>query len=320
MPARDVPPEVELESVDCPLCGPAEDTVVFEGSDRLHDLPGRFTIVRCLGCGLMRTNPRPTPETIGYYYPPEYGPHLYTRVAPAPHDGGRRRWRQSVRRLLDSQSLALPRIEPGRLLEVGCASGSFLAAMRERGWKAEGIEFSPVASAAAREAGFDVHTGAVESAPLPDERFDLIAGWMVLEHLHDPLAALAKLRRAIRPDGWLALSVPNAASVDFRLFKDAGYAVQLPAHLFHFTPASLALVLERGGWKVDRLRHQRSLANLAGSAGNRLCERFPSSRAGAFLRSFPERGGRAADLLFPLAWLLGAMGQSGRMTVWARPR
>src|SRR3546814_19345766 len=59
---------------------------------------------------------------------------------------------------------------------------------------------------------------------------DLIVGWMVLEHLHQPLAVLRKLRRWIQPDGWLVLSVPDAGSLEFRVFGDRWYALQLPTH------------------------------------------------------------------------------------------
>ena len=71
---------VALEAVPCPLgCAP-DDEIVVRGHDRLHELPGEFTVVRCRGCGLLRTTPRPTPEAMGFYYPAEYGPYLSTRV------------------------------------------------------------------------------------------------------------------------------------------------------------------------------------------------------------------------------------------------
>ncbi|MEJ7619026.1 MAG: hypothetical protein WKF30_19070 [Pyrinomonadaceae bacterium] len=72
--------KVSLEDRACPLgCAP-DDELLFSGRDRLHDLPGIFQVVKCRACGLMRTNPRPTPETIGFYYPENYGPYQSTRV------------------------------------------------------------------------------------------------------------------------------------------------------------------------------------------------------------------------------------------------
>src|SRR2546425_7402449 len=68
-------PDIEMESAGCPLECEARDDLVLQGSDRLHGLPGIFSVVRCRGCGLMRTNPRPTPHSMPFYYPADYGPH-----------------------------------------------------------------------------------------------------------------------------------------------------------------------------------------------------------------------------------------------------
>ena len=76
-----IPPDVVLEDADCPLGCPRSDETVLAGRDRLHGLPGRFQVVRCRSCGLMRTNPRPSPGTIGFYYPEDYHPYRNTRVA-----------------------------------------------------------------------------------------------------------------------------------------------------------------------------------------------------------------------------------------------
>src|SRR3546814_20558991 len=61
----------------------------------------------------------------------------------------------------------------------------------------------------------------------PETPFDVVVGWMVLEHLHEPLAALKKLRRWVRQDGWLVLSVPDAGGLELKLFRDRWYALHL---------------------------------------------------------------------------------------------
>src|SRR5262245_34431657 len=76
---------VELEDRPCPLGCQRGDSLVLEGMDRINHVPGIFRIVRCNNCGLMRTNPRPTPVTIGAYYPDHYAPYLaaeHTAAAP----------------------------------------------------------------------------------------------------------------------------------------------------------------------------------------------------------------------------------------------
>jgi 2-polyprenyl-3-methyl-5-hydroxy-6-metoxy-1,4-benzoquinol methylase len=308
------PDPVVLEPAPCPLgCG-AGDLPVLRGRDRLHHLPGEFQIVRCRGCDLMRTDPRPTPESMAFYYPPEYGPWS----APP------RRDESAAKRILkvflwDTRVALVPPLPPGRLLEVGCGSGSFLDAMARKGWSVEGVESSAAAAERAGRLGHRIRIGRLESLPETGTPFDLVVGWMVLEHLHDPVGALRKLAAWTRPGGYLALSVPDASSFEFRLFGSRWYALHLPNHLYHFTRATVTRLVEAGGWTVERVVHQRFLGNLAGSVSHVLEDWLGRGNPASAL--LQELVGRRAYLLYltlPLATLLAAAGQTGRVTLWAR--
>lgn len=312
---------VKLESTDCPLGCSTADEFLFSARDRLHGLPGEFRVVRCRSCGLIRTNPRPTPDTIGFYYPENYGPYLGTqiRIQHRANAGPVRnvlRW--LYRQLVRFNTEIVPELPPGRMLEVGCASGAFLAAMTAAGWQAEGIEFSDTAAQRARDAGLKVQTGSLETAKAEPASFDLIVGWMVVEHLHDPMAALRKLAHWAKPGAWLCLSVPNSSSLEFRVFGPAWYALQVPTHLYHFAPQTIEALLKRTGWTVERIFHQRILNNLVASVGNWLEDRGAMPRLAGALQRFPDRAGRWSLVLYPLAWVLSLVGQTGRITVWAR--
>jgi 2-polyprenyl-3-methyl-5-hydroxy-6-metoxy-1,4-benzoquinol methylase len=315
-----VPPTVQLETVVCPLGCPSHDETVIAGHDLLHGLPGKFTVVRCSACGLQRTSPRPTPETIGLYYPDDYGPYKGTRVV----DGGgnvrglKARLLELAKRIFDTKASAIPQLPLGRMLEIGCASGSYLHHMAQRGWEVEGIEYSPTAAQSARALGYVVDIGALETITKPAERYDLIVGWMVLEHLHQPVESLRKLAGWARKDAMLVVSVPNVGSAESRIFGSNWYALQLPTHLFHYDTSSIAKVMQAGGWQVTRIHHHRTAANLIASMGYWLRDHGFTRIAQQFI-SFPERGGRlGALLMFPLALPLACFGQTGRMTVWAK--
>ncbi len=204
------------------------------------------------------------------------------------------------------------------MIEIGCASGAFLHRMAAGGWRVSGVEFSPLAGAHARRLGHDVYVGALETAPDPDVEFDLAVGWMVLEHLRQPVDGLARLRRWVRRGGWLALSVPNAGALEFRVFGPRWYALQLPTHLTHFSPWTLQLVLERSGWVVERLFHQRNISNLFASVGYVLEDRETMFPLANLLQRFPEASGVTRYATYPLAALMAWLGQTGRMIVWAR--
>lgn len=315
-----VPDSVQLETASCPICGNAQARPVVSGRDLLHDLPGTFTVVECVQCRLLRTNPRPTPASIGAYYPDDYGPYLGTVVG-AGQQGASLKARVIAlgKRLFDTKAHAIPASNPGKMLEIGCASGSYLHAMAAQGWQVEGIEFSPDAAASARALGYQVAAGAVETIDKPAAQFDLIAGWMVLEHLHQPHAVLSKLRQWINPAGKLAVSVPNAGSLERKLFGPNWYALQLPTHLYHYDPETIRQLMVSAGWKVTRIQHHRTLANAIASTGYWLRGRGMGV-LGQILIDFPEKGGRlGALMLFPFAWLAAMLGQTGRMTVWAEP-
>lgn len=312
---------VQLEDVPCPLgCG-RDDAFVVHGHDRLNHVPGEFTVVRCRSCGLMRTTPRPTPSSISAYYPDTYSPYLTTRVTAAPTAGAGVARRSAIGRLaraaIGPRTRPLPDLPPGRMLEVGCGSGSFLHSMAARGWDVEGIEYSSTAAAQARALGYRVHTGSLEAAPDPSRPYDLIVGWMVLEHLHDPVAGLRKLRRWSSPASRLVLSVPDAGALDRRLFADAWYALSLPTHLFHYTPRTLRLMLRRAGWTADRLHWEHNPNYMLNSLRYRCLDRG-RPRAAAYLADVAQ-GRRHGSLRLAMGKLLGLTRQSGRMTVWASP-
>ena len=313
---------IQLEDVSCPLGCMKNDKIVLTGIDLIHNLPGVFNIVRCCNCGLMRTNPRPTPEAISLYYPHDYPPYVDTRVQSSKPNASslvKTLISPIVRHLFRFNTMNLPKMLPGRMLEIGCASGSFLHKMKSNGWQVRGIEFSEKAAQSATELGYEVYAGALGTAPKPDIAFDLIVGWMVLEHLHEPILGLRKLREWADPNAWLVLSIPNSRSFEFNLFKERLYALHLPNHLYHFTPASLDKVLTASGWKLEKIHHQRTLSNLIASTGYVLRDKG-YVMLGQKLIDFPGHAGRWPYFLYPLAWLLSLFGQTGRMTVWARVR
>src|SRR5438128_7315659 len=119
-------PDIEMESAGCPLECVVGDDLVLQGSDRLHGLPGIFSVVRCRGCGLMRTNPRPTPQSMAFYYPADYGPHRVAALAtPSESASLLRRMLRAAGKLIQFNATRVPQVPPGRMLEIGAATGAF---------------------------------------------------------------------------------------------------------------------------------------------------------------------------------------------------
>lgn len=237
--------EIHWERTTCPACGSADE------AEFLH-APGdggiEFRLARCNRCETVFTNPRPDAASIARFYPADYAPYQ-----PRERRGG------TLRGLRDrlfgraEKSLAdrIPIPPGGRLLDYGCGSGRFAARMRDRGWDVCGMDFSTRAAETARRAfGLNVIHGSLPHLDVPPGSFDAITVREVLEHLHDPAAALRAVSDALKPGGHLYASVPNLAGWGFRAFGPAWSALDLPRHLTHFTPTTLERVLGECGFVV----------------------------------------------------------------------
>jgi SAM-dependent methyltransferase len=129
---------------------------------------------------------------------------------------------------------------PGQVLDIGCATGNFLRAMKDRGWSVTGVEPNHDAANYARQAhAIDVHTGTIESADLPDNAFDVVTMWDVFEHVLDPRATLEEISRVIKPGGLLAIGTPNPKSLEARLFGQNWAGWDRPRHTYIYYPEVL---------------------------------------------------------------------------------
>jgi SAM-dependent methyltransferase len=93
----------------------------------------------------------------------------------------------------------------------------------------------------------------LNDAPFPDESFDAITMWDVLEHVHQPLVVIDAAARLLRPGGVLVVNHPNTASIDRRLFGRFWMGYELPRHLYLY-PGDLLrrLMAERGLVEIER--------------------------------------------------------------------
>ncbi len=215
-------PETDEELVPCNLCGSTAREVPYTARDwRFRVDDRRYAVVRCQACGLGYLAPRPTPASIGRYYPAVYYRERAEDVA------GER---------LTAQAEYVTNSRPRRLLDVGAAGGEFILYMRRRGWDVTGLE--PHAPARI-DPGLEI----VESwEGLRDaEPFDVITAWSVFEHLHDPRAAFQQCRDHLRPGGRLVIHVPNLNSPLSRLARQE----DVPRHLYFFTRAHVAALRRR---------------------------------------------------------------------------
>jgi SAM-dependent methyltransferase len=239
-----------MHEITCSLCDSPDSVPIADVHDRLLGIDGQFKMVRCSRCGLHYLNPQPTMSDLVPYYPESYAPF----EIPSPDQLPLLR-RLSVNYGLRKRRRAVMRYKrSGRLLEIGCANGLFLDAMRRMGsWQLQGVDTSESAVRYARERlSLEVFHGPLEDAGFPNRHFDAVVMWDVLEHVHQPRETLIEIRRILKPDGVLVFRVPLLDSWDRKLFGPYWAGWDAPRHLTVFSRRTLDMMLARTDFRVAR--------------------------------------------------------------------
>ena len=276
-------PEEGKENVSsCPVCGGLKRSVVHSVlTDRIFFCaPGVWSLYRCDTCRCGYLDPRPTPQAIGLAYT-EYYTHAapqeevflssstfigrrlaflrngylnarFPRLGLTPsHPLGLRllKYCPGTHALAERDVRHLPAPGEGAtLLDIGCGSGAFVRRALSLGYMAEGLEFDAHAVTAAVSEGLPVREGSLPGTGLAQDSYDAVTLSQVIEHVHDPLAALREIQRILKPGGWFWLATPNMDAPGHLHFGPDWRGLEPPRHLVLFSAKALALALERTGF------------------------------------------------------------------------
>jgi SAM-dependent methyltransferase len=219
------------------LCQHSAATTLFTKGGR--------DFLRCRGCGLVWVDPLPTAEELSGYYEGAYGTGSYARFADA----------VETRRLIAEHRLQLirPWVQSGPWLDVGCAAGDFIAAAEQAGRSVEGIDASAEAVERARARGLNVRHAGVETFR-PEQRYQTVSAFDLIEHLLDPRAFIAGLVDWLSPGGVLILTLPDVRSIYPRLLMGRHWFYYVPEeHFFYFDRNTISRLLESFGFTVLQL-------------------------------------------------------------------
>ncbi len=239
----------KAEWLECIMCG--DERLI----KRLKSFEG--SLAKCMECGLIFRNPKPSYETIKEYYKDDYSNIFLEEQTKS--------YRKGIFRHFFATSIKDK--GEGRLLDVGSGYGIFLSLAKDLGWEVYGIELSEDACQFARKNfGLNVFCGDLKKASFPKDHFDVVTLWNVLDHTTNPLEQLLEIKRVLKDNGLLFIRLPNflfqgksrcTGDAFDKLFFGRTYLSQKisVSHLYAFTPFSIKNMLERAGFSIFRLRN-----------------------------------------------------------------
>lgn len=233
----------------CPLCKSSAIKKRFACVDEFAT-GEQFDIFECTACGLAFTQNVPDEKEIDRYYEsPTYISHSNTSK------GFVNRVYHIVRRIMLQKKARkvemLTGLKNGRLLDYGAGTGHFARLMETRGWSVTAIEKNGKArELALKEFGFEMLP--VEAlSTIKDKELDVVTMWHVMEHIQEPDRMWDELHRILGDKGIAIIAVPNSASYDALKYKEHWAAYDVPRHLWHFTPSTIAQWGEKHGFVLD---------------------------------------------------------------------
>jgi 2-polyprenyl-3-methyl-5-hydroxy-6-metoxy-1,4-benzoquinol methylase len=227
--------------VICKLCGSGDLTLFYTQGDNRQ-----FKFYRCRKCRLVVYDTRTGVNQEKY---------ILTRVdprAPTRQNRGHRQTYAFIRRHSAAK---------GRMLDLGCGDGTVLWLAKQDGWEVKGVELFPEHTKLVRETlGLDVETSDITAYNGVSAAWDCVVLTHVLEHLPDPVGALAKIRDLLKPGGVGVLEFPNIDAFDarlrrllerLRLHRRKYAATYVPGHVQEFCRASFAFAAQRAGLALE---------------------------------------------------------------------
>ncbi len=203
------------------------------------------------------------------------------------------KWRQFAKKVLGyhigTKDPGFP--SPGRVLDIGCGSGWWLEGMRAQGWETFGVEISEQAAALGRiSKGLQIFAGTLEDASFDEQSFDFVRANHSLEHISCPNETLDMVHRILKPEGKFMVGVPNVNSFNARLFGEYWWHLCAPVHTFSYSVKTLSHLLDKHGFRVERVKFNSDYFGILGSFQiwlNRNTKK--KSMQGFFVNNYPLR-------------------------------
>ncbi len=244
----------KITFTNCPACGWSAIGKVLACKD--YTVSGEiFEIWECRDCTIRFTQNIPDLNSIGPYYQSDtYISHSDTEkgLVNKVYKIARNytlNWKMNLVKNCLDKSLAIR-----KLLDIGSGTGAFLDRAFESGWSVTGIEPDEGARNICKEK-YGIQTDSPEKLfKFPDEQYDAITMWHVLEHVHQLHEYIDQVKRVLKRDGVALIALPNYTSADAEHYKEYWAAYDVPRHLYHFSPSALSRLVNQHGLQLASIK------------------------------------------------------------------
>ena len=242
----------EFGSHKCAVCGSTMTELSLELSMPLAGSEEPYELWKCPDCGHGEAFGRRDSEFLQQIY----GSFFFSS---SQQDTGSRS--ASININSRDRVMRLSQMCKGKLLDVGCGKGAFLAVASEH-FDVEGVEFSKVAAEAAKSQSVPVHCGDFFQLELPHEEYDIVTFWDVLASLDNPTEAMRRVRPILKKEGYLILTVPLLDSLMARVTGRFWPMLIPPVNLHYFTLDSLTRLAAGNGFEIVSITREGKMVSL----------------------------------------------------------
>jgi 2-polyprenyl-3-methyl-5-hydroxy-6-metoxy-1,4-benzoquinol methylase len=238
--------------MNCPICENPNSNIEIESLD-FSLTKERFSILHCQQCSLRFTSPVPNQTEIGKYYKfSEYISHTDVKEGWMNQLYHKVRIKTLAQKTKWVQSLFTG--HKGHLLDIGAGTGAFVSAMKDKEWNVSGLE----PDEATRKKAFETYGIQLQSIEtiyqLPENEYEVISMWHVLEHVHELKPYLKQCYKSLKHNGRLIIAVPNYTSFDAKFYRKYWAAYDLPRHLYHFSPVAMNQLMDSLDFEIVQMK------------------------------------------------------------------
>lgn len=260
----------------CNLCGSSESIPLYSGSERMFGYGGKFFIRKCSKCSLVFLDPQPLELQLKKYYPShdyyiynrskKKGPIELIRDYLVAHYYSPNFLSSIIATFIKNVPAIPSYVKNGKILDLGCGTGDTLVLLEKLGWEVYGMDMDKRAISTGKKRGLkNLKLGTFRNLDqYPDNYFDAIRLYHVIEHLDDPSFCLSLIRKKLKKRGELVMGTPNIESLMSKMFRSYWYNLDSPRHLFIFSPDTLRKITQKNGFLVNKIEFC-SAGGIAGS-------------------------------------------------------